>query len=471
VGKPDLSPLGANKHAVKVFEDMLAREKSHAGEWAVFYHSYNSPALVYEVQAAVAKVLFRFGSKHGVLPRLLKQPFEKLGNAAAVLKAFPSWPDKDHNPAFKSVGICCSTSLVSSDPEATPSQVFLNGYGASTVTIAVVEKLLRDCGTPSKTVSSLAKTVMDLASKHGLPQATGKGQQGHLLQIFIHRSCVDHWAYASLPYGVLDKPRHPLSKHLETKSKIVGQARVVTNPSAFMRAKSIRLHACSADETYHQNRPAFQDALFEALAPILGSPEVRLQAAKGVYGGKLPSWWRDLETEKAEKAAAEKAAAEKAAAEKAAAAKAAAGKASAEKAALEKASADKASTGRDAATATDDKLVTAADDVAPTRVRCRYGAQCMRKNAEHFSEFVHPGDADWTDIDTKTCVLTAPLIAPTRRPCCRYSAGCYRNGADHRSTFAHAGDSDWTDSADVNMEKDRSTEQSMGAKTLTAAGA
>merc|ERR1739844_316988 len=106
--------------------------------------------MIYEVQAAIAKVLFKFGARHGVLPRLLKKPFEKIPDAAAMLAAFPTWPDQDHNPAFKSVGICCSTSLVSRDPEATPTEVFLSGYGASMVNISVVEKLLADCGTPKK---------------------------------------------------------------------------------------------------------------------------------------------------------------------------------------------------------------------------------------------------------------------------------------------------------------------------------
>merc|ERR1712178_264723 len=95
---------------------------------------------------AIAKVLFRFGSEYGSLPRLLKAPFANLPDAKAVIKAFPSWPEKDCCDAFKSVGICCSTSLLSKDPEATPTEVFLQGYSASTVTIAVVEKLLQDCG-------------------------------------------------------------------------------------------------------------------------------------------------------------------------------------------------------------------------------------------------------------------------------------------------------------------------------------
>merc|ERR1719163_477993 len=86
VGRPDLSPLCGHVHGEKVFREMLARERALCGEWVAFYHSYNSPALVYEVQAAVARVLFNFGARHGVLPRLLKKPFDKIPDAAAMLK-------------------------------------------------------------------------------------------------------------------------------------------------------------------------------------------------------------------------------------------------------------------------------------------------------------------------------------------------------------------------------------------------
>lgn len=293
-GKPNLAPLGGNQHALRVFNRMLARERELAGDWGVLYHSYNSPALIYEVQAAIAKILFHFSAKHGALPRLLKQPFEDIPDAPAMLRAFPTWPDKDHNPAFKQVGLCCTTSLVSPDPEATPTQVFLTGYAASTVSIAVLEKLLSDCGAGlgkrgCDMSRKLAQAILDLASKHELSTTSG-----HMLQIFIRRTLVDKWAYASHPFGVPDKSRTPLSNHLAGSGCICGQARVVVNPSAFMRASSVRLYSYSADATFHRNRSAFQEELYSLLSPILGDPSVRVRAAKGVYGGSLPSWWRDL---------------------------------------------------------------------------------------------------------------------------------------------------------------------------------
>jgi len=236
------------------------------------------------------------------LPRLLKKPFEAIPDAPAMLKAFPTWPDQDHNPAFKACGICATTSLVALDPEATPTQFFLQGgYGASSVDIKVLEKLLMDCGAGIRSrsaVPTLAKKVLELARQHGLPQAVGKGNMGHLLQVFVHRTCVDRCAYASHPLGAPDPTRQPLSQALTVSDEeIVGQVRITANPSAFMRASKVRLFAASADKTFHYNRSQFQQEVVELLDPILGRSDVREKAVKGIYNGKLPSWWRDLAAE------------------------------------------------------------------------------------------------------------------------------------------------------------------------------
>jgi len=448
VASPDLSPLGGDTHAVKLFKRMFAKETDMAGEWACFYHSYNTPALIYEVQAAVAKVLFKFGAKHGVLPRLQKRPFEKIPDAAAMLKAFPTWPDQDHNHAFKSVGICCSTSLVSHDPEATPTQVFLHGYGVSTVGVEIVEKLLVDCGTPKAHVKRLAQAVVDIAKKYGLPQAIGS-PSGHLLQIFIHRSCVDKWAYASLPMGVPDKSRHPLSKALASNKLICGQARLTVNPSAFMRARAVRLYAYSADAVFHRSRREFQEALFSVLAPILGSPEVREAAAKGIYGGHLPVWWRDLESEKdneeREDCAEEARAVQRARCRYGEACDQHAPDHRWKFAHLGDADWDAAE-----ANQASNETSAATEGNAPTqcRPRCRYGADCYRKGAEHRSAFAHLGDTDWDAPEAKPALEEAATHGDVKasrqsRPRCRYGSDCYRNGADHRRAFAHPGDADW----------------------------
>mmetsp|Transcript_120631 Transcript_120631/g.341736 ORF Transcript_120631/g.341736 Transcript_120631/m.341736 type:complete len:480 (-) Transcript_120631:6-1445(-) len=273
LGVPNLQPLGKHSHAERVFHEMLGREARFAAEWAVFYHCYNTPALVYEVQAAIARVAFNFNSEEGPLPRLLMAPFHKIPNARALLEVFPSWAGQDHHPDFKQVGICCSTSLVSQDPEATPTQCFLRGYGITPIGRPVLVALLQQAGAGAAGpdagwAAGLAAEIAALAARFGILEC-GR-PSGHLLQIFVHRSCVDRVAYASLPMGWPDPSRTPLSLHLGGKGPVAGQARLVANPAAFLCRSAVRLHVGSADEAVHAGRGAFQKELCELLRPAFG---------------------------------------------------------------------------------------------------------------------------------------------------------------------------------------------------------
>merc|ERR1712032_32611 len=226
------------------------------------------------------------------------EPFSKIPDADSLLKIFPSWPDRDHNPAFRSVGICCSTSLFSTDPEATPTSVFLQGYGASVVGAQIICTVLEHCvaGLGKDSANELAGKIKDLASQHGL----GNGHQGHILQIFLKRTCVDKLAYASMPMGVPDRERTPLSKHMNGNSVIRGQARIVANPLYFMYRSCVRLFVSSASEEFHTKRSSFQEKLVELLKPFFGAPAHRAQAANHIFGGRLPSWWESMHALKIE---------------------------------------------------------------------------------------------------------------------------------------------------------------------------
>lgn len=207
------------------------------------------------------------------------------------------------------------------------------------------------------------------------------------------------------------------------------------------RRAFVCLQRCSADKTFHNNRPKFQDALFDVLSPILGSPDVRQSAAKGIYGGRLPSWWKDLEAEKAEAAAAAKCTE------------------SIEKPVQEESSLK--GTMSDAVASTEVGVPAA----ARLRTKCRYGAQCKRKNEVHLKEFSHPGDFDWEDqagnegnqlsgLPSTACEgemnssADAASALVTTRTGCRYGATCFRNGPEHRKAYAHPGDADWSETSD-----------------------
>mmetsp|Transcript_13391 Transcript_13391/g.39110 ORF Transcript_13391/g.39110 Transcript_13391/m.39110 type:complete len:562 (-) Transcript_13391:179-1864(-) len=297
--KRDYGPTVAkDAHGRKCFDTMLDNEKEFCGEWVVFYHSYSCAAILYEVQAAVASVLFRFKAEFAGLPRILGHGFKHIPDAKRMLEEFPKWKDQDHNQAFKAVGLCGTSALLAPDSEAPAKSVFLMGYSVGSLT-GVLEKLLGSCGVPKDKVGPTAKGMLEAAAKHGLDTSGipgGKkcksGRSGHMLQIFLRRELCDKYVYPAFAFGVPDKKRDlPLSKYLAEKEPIEGQVRITLNPDIFLRATYARLFTFSADPTYHANRPEFIKELVGLLEPILGDEEVRIKAATGIFGGKPPDWW------------------------------------------------------------------------------------------------------------------------------------------------------------------------------------
>eukprot|EP00434_Breviolum_minutum_P011401 symbB.v1.2.010057.t1/scaffold636.1/size252712/12 len=289
--KKDYGPIvSKDEHGRKCFDEMLKNEKEFCGEWVVFYHSYSSAALLYEVQAAVAEF--------AALPRLLCAPFHHIPTAKRMLEEFPKWKDQDHNQAFRLVGLCGTSSLLAHDSEAPAKSVFLAGYSVGPLK-GVLEKLLGSCGVPAGKVKALAADIIKLAVKSGLDcggipggKKCKSGRSGHMLQIFLRRELCDQYVYPSFPFGVPDKKRDkPLSVYLTQDVAIEGQVRITLNPDVFLRATTARMFTFSADPTFNKNRPEFQEELKSRLEPILGSEAVRRKAAKGIFGGDPPDWW------------------------------------------------------------------------------------------------------------------------------------------------------------------------------------
>mmetsp|Transcript_96603 Transcript_96603/g.277409 ORF Transcript_96603/g.277409 Transcript_96603/m.277409 type:complete len:632 (+) Transcript_96603:72-1967(+) len=297
-----LEVLSGNAHAKECFSQLHSNEEKLCGEWAVFYHAYSYAALIYEVNAAVGAVLFRFRSQYSVLPRVLINEFEQTPDALSLIERFKSEfsaNKKDHNPEYRKVAISTMCSSVALGPEASTPVVFLAGYSERDLSfLGVLENLLESCFVPRSTIKRLAADIVALSEKHGLDvsQFGGKGcesgRAGHMLQIFIRRDLVDQLAYAAVPYGAVDKKRHPISKWLNSDSNMnFGQARIVAHPKFFMQASCVRMHVVSADPCFHASRPEFQEELTSLLGVILSKDSLREKAARGIFGGELPAWW------------------------------------------------------------------------------------------------------------------------------------------------------------------------------------
>ena len=300
----DYGPAGRDPHGSLCFDRMLSRERQLCGEWAVFYHSYSYAALLYEVQAAVAAVLFRFRSEYGTLPRLLKAPYRSLEDAEHLKGLFKQCPLKDHDPRYRAVAISGTMSLLAPDKEAPPTHWFLSGYSCMDVSFtAVLQTLLVSCGVPAEQKKEMADKIVTLSGRHGLDvkqfggKAAASDRAGHLLQIFMKRSIVNRYCYAALPYGVINQAVPNLTEYLESQGPIKGQVRLLTNPSVFMRGNAVRMYVYSADPSFHANRPAFQKELTDLLNPVIGTKDVRTKAAEGIYDGKLPAWFNPADFE------------------------------------------------------------------------------------------------------------------------------------------------------------------------------
>lgn len=297
-----LSVLDSNEHAKKRFQDLAANEEKLCGPWAVFYHSYSFSALLYEVQAAVGAVLFRFRSQYAPLPRILVHEFEETPDAPSLIDRFNkkfAKDLKDHHPEYRAVGLSAMCSLVSLGPEASTPVSFNSGYSQRDVQFrGVLEDLLQSCQVPKAKIKTLAQDIIDLSESHGLDvsqfggQPCKSGKAGHLLQIFLRRDLLDQYVYASHPWGNVDDDRQPISSWLNGDNNTSwGQARIVAHPTTFMQATSVRMFVASADPTFDQARAVFQEKLTALLKEVLGDAVNRERAATSIYGGALPDWW------------------------------------------------------------------------------------------------------------------------------------------------------------------------------------
>mmetsp|Transcript_69292 Transcript_69292/g.129406 ORF Transcript_69292/g.129406 Transcript_69292/m.129406 type:complete len:575 (-) Transcript_69292:52-1776(-) len=295
-------PKEEGNHFIQVFADMAVRERSMCADWAVFYHSYSYAALIYEVNAAVGAVLFRYRSRYAPLPRLLVHEFANMPDAETLLRKFnDKWAsnNRDHDPGYRTVAVSVMCSLYAKGPEASPPVVFTEGYSCKDLSFRkVLDKLLESCYVPKGKIKSVGDSVIRLAETHGLDvsqfggKACKSGKPGHLLQIFIRRSLVDTLVYAAKPYGYVDEERMPMSEWINSNGKKdFGQARILCHPKYFLRANSVRQFIASSDPTFHNSRQAFQAELTGLLKDILGQANLREKAAKGIYGGALPHWW------------------------------------------------------------------------------------------------------------------------------------------------------------------------------------
>eukprot|EP00929_Paragymnodinium_shiwhaense_P020379 TRINITY_DN13607_c0_g1_i1.p1 TRINITY_DN13607_c0_g1~~TRINITY_DN13607_c0_g1_i1.p1 ORF type:complete len:490 (-),score=143.70 TRINITY_DN13607_c0_g1_i1:330-1799(-) len=272
------------EHAVACFDTFFQREEEYCGEWAAQYHSYSVSGLLYEVNAAIATVLFGLAVGQAPLPRLHGAEFLKIPDAKTLQKKFRETyanNKKDHHDEYRAVGISTMCSLVAVGPEVSTPVMFAQGYKHSDDMVPFRDTLeqlmasLVDKNKKAEAKKTVEKIVKE-ADHYGLDTSLYGGKSGdlqssgHMLQIFIKRDLVDELCYASLPWGDTDEERQPLSKWLDADSNTsVGQARIVARPEIFVNSDKVRLFVASADEKFHKSRGAFQASITRLMKELL----------------------------------------------------------------------------------------------------------------------------------------------------------------------------------------------------------
>jgi hypothetical protein len=301
-----LSVLDHNPHAKECFAQLAVQEKELCGEWAVFYHSYSFAALIYELHAAVAAVLFRFKSQQATLPRLLVHEFGETPDSASLIEKFNkkfATNERDHHQEYRAVGISAMCSLAALGPEASPPVIFTMGYSQQDLEFrGVLERSLASCFVPQVKIKQLAEDIMKLSENHGLDvsqfggKACASGKPGHLLQIFVRRNLVDQLVYAAHPYGAVDDERHPISKWLNSNSPTnFGQARLVAHPKFFMNQSCVRMYIVSADPAFHQHRESIKSSSLNCLSRY-SKNQLSDWPRRRVSTVELHLWFRELST-------------------------------------------------------------------------------------------------------------------------------------------------------------------------------
>ena len=172
-GHPPVSSASVAAAARCCFLSMVRREQEFP-DHVVFYHSYNAPALLYEVRAELARTLYSLPDDTAPLCRLLQSPFKRIPNMDYLLKVFPGMPGQDADTDYQAVAICATVSLFGGDSEAPPLSSFAAGYCATGgILRKVLISLLTELG------ASQVRSVCSAHMPRRSPPARSQPARGH----------------------------------------------------------------------------------------------------------------------------------------------------------------------------------------------------------------------------------------------------------------------------------------------------
>eukprot|EP00438_Fugacium_kawagutii_P028007 Skav236478 [mRNA] locus=scaffold1440:95236:97566:+ [translate_table: standard] len=230
-----LEPQARDRASTMVHE-MLANERRFSEDYVVLYHLYSYSGLLYEIQTALAVELLEYPIDAPPVMRLSRRAFAELGSLLNLLR-IRERNLSDRADEYRSLAVSAFSSCFASGGYGGSMQQFLwEGFpsGASDHVNKQIEDLISSAGITNdrNLLSSLASRIRDVGNTHGL----GTGPKGQVLQIFVHKSVVNAFAYGAQPLGALAPRGIPLTEWLQQQCPLEGQVRLVPHPDLFLAA-------------------------------------------------------------------------------------------------------------------------------------------------------------------------------------------------------------------------------------------
>jgi len=272
-------------------QTMLANELRFSEEHAVFYHSYSSSCILYELQAVLAAFFLGYPADGPPILRLTRAPFENvsLQQLLDLRKAGIS----DRTPEFRALAISafCSCFASGGYGRSMLENYLVSGYHTPHDTSADIRRLLELVLQPAgelEELPTLLSGILALGQEFDLDSrpSGAKGaasRRGHVLQIFLHHSVVDAVVYGAQPLGSLAPQGVPFSEWLRQQCPVEGQARLLVHPDLFLNTRRGLVHVVALSLGSRPfDRLGFRGRLRELLGPHLAkAAQEDLKAALG----------------------------------------------------------------------------------------------------------------------------------------------------------------------------------------------
>jgi phage anti-repressor protein len=274
-----------NSHVLWCFHLMLQREHLCSNsDYVVFYHSFVYSHVLFDVQTAIAEIIYNLEPNiNRVVPRLSKKPFKDT-NIDTIKQLLASEEMDNHSTQSRALLLSAVCSLFAVI-EINLISTFTVGYSCKDMNyLKLLKDLLLECNANEEVIDKLVNVILtneyvkepvrDGYFKRPQFSCSRNDDCGQMLQLFIHKSILDKITYISEPFGV------PYTGIESNCAAATNQVRILVSPEYFMNHNLVKTYRYAANENTHKNRMQFISFLKELLTKELFSTPEKIKIVR-----------------------------------------------------------------------------------------------------------------------------------------------------------------------------------------------